>query len=259
MKGLSHTDGFVLHGWMVTQLHLSGGELVTFALVHQFSQSDAGRFTGGPGYVAAWLGCTTRSAIKYLHRLADMHLIVMEDVTVNGVFFRNYRVNWGMLQHFNLPGKNFSTPEKISPTPLKNFQVEDNIENKDINTTLPPTPTKFDFRKALLDAGVEEEVADAWLLVRKTKRATNTKLALDAVLKEIAAAGMTPNAGIRLAAENSWQGFRAAWVKEETPTPGLRRAPSPRRSRTDEIYAHLFQTGRELGIIKDTPEDYDEQ
>ena len=155
------------------------------------------------------------------------------------------------------------TPTSVKCPSINRDNISEDREyinkTKTDNNSKPQPAKNFDFRKALLDAGVEEEVADAWLLVRKTKRATNTKLALDAVLKEIAAAGMTPNAGIRLAAENSWQGFRAAWVKEETPTPGLRRAPSPRRSRTDEIYAHLFQTGRELGIIKDTPEDYDEQ
>ena len=248
-KGLSSTDGFVLHGWMVSQLHLSGGELVTFGLVHQFSQSDAGKFTGGPGYVAAWLGCLDKTARKYLHSLADKGLIVMEDVTINGVFFRNYRVNWGVLQNLPYPGKNF-------PTPRQNLPVDNKEENKDKSIISPPTP-KFDFRKALLDAGVEEEVADTWLLVRKNKRATNSKLALDAVFKEISRAGLTPAEGILIAAKNSWQGFNADWLKRETLTP--RKAPAPARSREDQKYDRLLQTGIDLGIITPSTPSYDEQ
>ena len=248
-KGLSSTDGFVLHGWMVSQLHLSGGELVTFGLVHQFTQSDAGRFTGGPGYVAAWLGCSTRTAIKYLHSLADKGVVVIEDLNLNGVTFRNYRVNWAALQNFHTPCKNFTHP-------LKNFQADNKGENKDKSTIYPPTP-KFDFRKALLDAGVEEEVADTWLLVRKNKRATNSKLALDAVFKEISRAGLTPAEGILIAAKNSWQGFNADWLKKETLTP--RKAPAPARSREDQKYDRLLQTGIELGIITPNAPSYDEQ
>ena len=108
-RELRDTDGFGFYGWMVNRLHLSGGELVAFALVHQFTQSDAGRYIGGSGYVSAWLGCSEKTARKHLHSLADKGLVVIEDVTINGVTYRNYRVDWRGV-------------EKISPTPGKNFR-----------------------------------------------------------------------------------------------------------------------------------------
>ena len=61
---LNSTDGFSLHGWMVTRLHLKGAELMAYALVHQFTQSNAGRYTGGPGYLSAWLGCTMSTYVQ---------------------------------------------------------------------------------------------------------------------------------------------------------------------------------------------------
>lgn len=71
---------------------------------------------------------------------------------------------------------------------------------------------KFDFRAALKQIGVSDEVIDAWLQVRKGKRATNSKIAFDKVVREIAKSGRSADECIRIAAENSWQGFEAAWL-----------------------------------------------
>ena len=39
MARLNNTDSFKLHGWMVNDLGLGGGELITFALVYQMTTS----------------------------------------------------------------------------------------------------------------------------------------------------------------------------------------------------------------------------
>ena len=64
MAKLNNTDGFILHGWMVNELGLRGGGLFAFALIHQFSQSDAGVYKGGVPYLAAWLGCSGNTTLK---------------------------------------------------------------------------------------------------------------------------------------------------------------------------------------------------
>lgn len=75
----------------------------------------------------------------------------------------------------------------------------------------------FDFRAALLCAGVSEEVANEWIKVRKALRAVNSKIAFERVARELtkaAAAGHTADDCIRLAAELSWKGFEAEWMNK---------------------------------------------
>ena len=232
-KELKSTDGFFIQGWMRTQLHLAGGELIAYALVHQFSQSNAGRYLGGPGYLAAWLGCSDNTARKYLHSLQDKGLIIMIDREENGVLFRDYVVN-------NDPLKNFGTPSKNLSTPLKKFEVEYNKNNtpKGVNISIPPTP--FNFRQSLIGLGVEEKVADDWLRVRKAKKGVNTETAFAAIEKEILlaqAAGQSATACIRLAAEKSWVGFKWEWMENELSSRSSRPAAAtgkgaPRRGTT---------------------------
>lgn len=93
MAKLNNTDGFMLHGWMVNELGLKGGDLCTFALIHQFSQSNAGVYKGGVPYLAAWLGCVENTARRYLQDLVDRGLVLTERGTINGVPFCYYKVS----------------------------------------------------------------------------------------------------------------------------------------------------------------------
>ena len=70
---------------------------------------------------------------------------------------------------------------------------------------------KFDFATELKKLGVKGVVLDSWLAVRKAKKAANTVLALEALVREAAQAGLSVNDAVRHAAENSWSGFKAAW------------------------------------------------
>jgi len=141
--------------------------------------------------------------------------------------------------------------------------IDNNISNKpgnkissneDNNISISTKPQKFDFRKALLSAGVEPEVADAWLQVRKAKKAVNTEIAWKAIEKEIAKTANTANECIRYAVEHSWCGFKAEWCETataRTSTPGPGR--SPRRNNMEDLMA----LGAEMFGPQSTP--YDEQ
>ena len=75
---------------------------------------------------------------------------------------------------------------------------------------------KFNFRKSFLDLGVEPIILDDWLMVRKTKKATNSETAFNAIFAQVEKSGLTANECIKKAAENSWSGFNAGWGKEKT-------------------------------------------
>lgn len=72
---------------------------------------------------------------------------------------------------------------------------------------------KFNFKKELLSLGVEEQILNDWLDVRKAKKARNTKTALTPILKEIEISGMSANDCIKICAERSWSGFKNEWLK----------------------------------------------
>ncbi|AEC22307.1 hypothetical protein PT7_P071 (plasmid) [Pusillimonas sp. T7-7] len=69
----------------------------------------------------------------------------------------------------------------------------------------------------LVDMGVDAQVADEFLAIRKKKRSPLTPLALEGIRREAGRAGMTLGDALRKCVERGWQGFEAGWVKNEKP------------------------------------------
>ena len=115
---------------------------------------------------------------------------------------------------------------------------DSNIYNNKNQGDKTPAPTRgktspFNFREALISIGVTADVADAWIAVRKTKRATNTKVAFEGTMREIQKAGASADDCIRASVEQSWAGFRADWYAR-LQTPLTPTAPAPSRYETVE-------------------------
>lgn len=72
---------------------------------------------------------------------------------------------------------------------------------------------KPEFRKALIDAGVEEQHADDWIKVRTAKRASFTLTVLESLFNECEKNNFQIKDAVRICAEQSWQGFKFSWVK----------------------------------------------
>ena len=209
---------------MVNRLGLRGGELFAYALVYQFSQSNAGVYAGGVPFLAEWLGCSQPSARKYLHAIEEKGLVKAWDGVLNGSPCRYYKAEEiQTLKDFEgIPQescestpKNFEgNPKEFCGSTLKNFEGEYNIDTKIDNKRDNNIKAKaFDFRNALVGIGVSEETADAWLQVRKAKKAVNTELAFNEIHNEITKSGYAPEDCIRTAAVNSWRGFKADWMR----------------------------------------------
>ena len=84
---------------------------------------------------------------------------------------------------------------------------------KDIVTSVP----KFNFKNEFLSLGVDKQILDDWLTVRKKKKASNTKTAFNAIIKEISNTGLMVGDAIEYAASKSWSGFKAQWYFNENP------------------------------------------
>lgn len=84
-------------------------------------------------------------------------------------------------------------------------------------------------------AGLSDALWNEWRAVRGKKLVT--QLALDAITREAAKAGLTLDEAVALAAENGWQSFKADYIKT-----GSRGAPK-RRSINDDICRPGFSNG----------------
>ena len=92
----------------------------------------------------------------------------------------------------------------------------------------PPCPAKaepengsdggkrFSPLQALLALGVDQQVAEDWLAVRKAKL---TQTALDGVVREAGRAGIAVGEAVRICAERGWRGFKADWDWRSGGTP----------------------------------------
>ncbi len=79
----------------------------------------------------------------------------------------------------------------------------------------PQAPSKLhaELKSDDLEAeGVNPKHAADWLRVRRAKKAPLTRTAWDGVKRDAASAGLSPADAVRIAAENGWQGFKAAWL-----------------------------------------------
>lgn len=140
-----------------------------------------------------------------------------------------YSLTDSALEFFDFPEKAnaFAQMGKWSDQTGKCKSYNNKVNNISSNEdNINKGPAKFNFRKALLDAGVEPEVADAWLQVRKAKKAVNTEIAWKAIEKEIGKTASSANDCIRLSVENSWSGFKAEWCQVATARTRTTPAPS---------------------------------
>lgn len=87
--------------------------------------------------------------------------------------------------------------------------MENENENENINVI---KIEKFSFKKSLIDFGFNEQLVNDWLLVRKTKKATNTETAFKNFTLEISKRKCNLNDVLKTMVEKSWSGFKWEWI-----------------------------------------------
>ena len=95
----------VIQGWMVSELNLSGNDLLTYALIYGFSQDGETEFTGSINYLCKCLNCSRPTAIKSLKFLTEKNLIVKNVNTINGVSFNRYKISLWVVKNLNRGSK----------------------------------------------------------------------------------------------------------------------------------------------------------
>lgn len=83
---------------------------------------------------------------------------------------------------------------------------EEKEKEKDIKT-----PQIFNFRKTLIELNGDEELITDWLMVRKNKKATNSKTALNSFLNQVKISKKDLNFILELCVSKSWSSFNSSW------------------------------------------------
>ena len=203
----------VILDWMLDK-GLTASELLCYATIYGFCQDGESSFNGSRAYLGRKMAVSSnRTVDAALQSLSEKGLIRKTENTFNGVKFCSYSI----VQEAAGEERGI-----IIPAPGTVTQA-------------PSRSTAFDFRGRLIGLGVDAQLADDWLKVRKAKKMVNTEVAFAAVEREIAKAGCPANDCVRLAVEKSWGGFKAEWMANEfaRESYGPSRpvsAPAPRRS-----------------------------
>lgn len=101
MKNISK-NYIQIQGWMVSELGLSGNELLCYALIYGFSQDEQSVFSGSSSYIATWLNIDKRNVLNVLKRLVEKGFIIKKEKIINNVKLCDYQAI--------LPGGDETTP-----------------------------------------------------------------------------------------------------------------------------------------------------
>lgn len=225
-----------MNGWylvitqdMVEGLGLRGSELLVYALVNGYSQGGRGMFTGTLEHVAAVCGISRRTAARTLASLVDTGRLEKVQYDMNGVRYTSYKVAGAAgdaaPEPVDTPCAGMSTAEdkvsrgsaKMAPNNKRKENKEKSISSSDedkIDTKKGRVSVRSKFEEGLIELGITPETAEAWIRVRRAKRAVNSEIALKGIAREIGKTGRSAEECAQLAVEQSWQGFNAAWAEK---------------------------------------------
>lgn len=129
----------LLQGWMLTDLGLKGNELIIYACIYGFSQTENQVFSGSLRYLADWTNSTRQGVQKSLKSLIEKGYIAKTDKTINGVKFCEYRVEkYIHLYNSVAQGVKQSCTGGVQLSCTNNIDI-DNLEDKlDNNISITP-------------------------------------------------------------------------------------------------------------------------
>lgn len=123
---MKDTNYYSVQGWMVNKLHLSGNELICYAIIYGFSQEGMSLFMGSLSYLEKWMNATKPTVIKALKSLVEKELIVKQEAEKNNVRLCYYGINEETKESLLGGGKEPLPGGGKEPLPNN---IKDNIKN----------------------------------------------------------------------------------------------------------------------------------
>lgn len=131
------------------------------------------------------------------------------------------------------------------------IQVKEEVKEKEkeeekVKEEYLPASPKFSFLGSLLDYGFDRQLAEDWLKVRKTKKATNTETAFKNFIAELEQRTCNINEVLEICVEKSWSGFKWSWIDNLKQTNNFNNGKQERTTR--EIF--------EDAVLSDTAKNF---
>lgn len=138
---------FVVQGWMINKLKLSGNELNIFAIIYGFSQDGVSCFDGSAQYLADFCGISRVSALNILAKLTEKGFIQKTEKYIGKLKLCSYKTTTGMetlpVKNLNngsketLLGSKETIPVGSKETLPNNKYITNNISNNISNSASP--------------------------------------------------------------------------------------------------------------------------
>lgn len=91
---------YVVQGWMMSELGLSGNELICYAVIFGATQGGQTVFKESRTYLSEWMNATLPTVDKCLKSLVEKKYLVKHTEIINGVKFNMYRaVSFDFITH----------------------------------------------------------------------------------------------------------------------------------------------------------------
>ena len=138
-KSRVNTKNFiVIHGWMVDELNIKGNELLVYAIIYGFSQTENQFFTGSLQYLADWTKSTKQGVMKNLKSLLEKNLIQKEEYYVNQVkFVKYYTTKFNTPMQQSLIGYTTEFNRGMQLSLPNNINIENKESKNKINNSAP--------------------------------------------------------------------------------------------------------------------------
>jgi len=146
---MERNDYITIQAYMVTELGLSGNNLIIYALIHGFCKDGIHEFKGSINYICEWTNLTRNTVIAILKQLVESELLVKRTYKENNVTFCAYSLG----------------SEKITP-PVQN--VDEGSEKNAPNNNIDNTKWKKDKEESLSKSVSDVELFEkCWITYRR--------------------------------------------------------------------------------------------
>ena len=119
----------------------------------------------------------------------------------------------------------------LIPDSLNIDSLNTDTRNHETSVSNSDKPKRFNFKSELLKLNCDEKLVDAFMAVRKTKKATNSEKALELFVGKVNESGMPLDKVLEICIEKDWKGFDVTWLKNQNQSFGQQ----PQNTRMQEI------------------------
>ena len=187
MSKVLNENYITIQGFMVNELHLKGNELLIYAIIYGFSQTEGQKFTGSLQYLCDWTNSTKQGVMKSLKSLLEKGFIVKEVQNIRGVNIVDYhstKFNGGIQQSLMggkqslMGGGKQSLPNNIDIY-NKDYIINDNIDKKNITKKETEIFDYWNDRNIIVHQKLTEPILTAIKKALKTYSVEEIETAID--------------------------------------------------------------------------------